>query len=706
MSTEFDLDTKVTVKKYIKLSIKVILGVVAILVMLAITLYIIVDPNDYKKEIASLVKAETGYSIKINGNIALSVFPWIGVEVNDVEIANPPGFKGKRLAHVARLDINAKLFPLFASRLVTNKITIRGLHLSLQVNRKGESNWEGAQNKLTGPKPLPRKNDKVNFNINGLAITEADIKYQNKKSGGQHTITNLSLETGRIGTGELEALRISLQYKSGARKKALKISFKSKLALDTNSDVLYLRDVTLKLGSTSFTGFLKGSNISSQAEFDGQIKSDVFDLRALLLKLGMPMPKMQSKSALHKFSFDSLVLYKNRVISFEKIKASMDHSTIQGSLNLRLGKKIPVVTFKLNVNHINLDNYMLAPVKLKRKSAPKKRVVTNVNAALIPTRLIRALNGNGFIRIKKMTALNLDSGQVQLRFVARGGRLEIISGADNFYGGQYTGHTVINANGPKPSLHIRESLRHVKGRALYKLMKPYLTYGAYLNGVTGKASVTANFRASGNSILALQRSLKGQVWFDVSNGQLQGFNAVKYLCNAYNQRKGRPAIGGNDDSTRFEKISGKFFVSNGAFTNNNFIMQTNRSLLRITGKGTGNFVRDTLDYRFRSELLYGACDVSKSPSSDRKFDFFVAATGKLSAPTIQLDFNATLKAVLEKKILRKLKGSQYDGLKSLLNGQKRRRHKASKKSPGNGARHNKNKKEPSKNETLRNLLNL
>ncbi len=704
MSTEFDSDTKVSVKQYIKLSIKVVLGVMALLVMLAVTLYILVDPNDYKKEIASLVKSETGYSIKINGNIALSVFPWIGVEVNDVEIENPPGFKGKRLAHVARLDINAKLFPLFTSRLVTNKITIRGLHLNLQVNREGESNWKSAQNKLTGPKPVPGKNDKVNFNINGLAITEADIQYQNKKSGGRHTITNLSLETGRIGTGELEALRISLLYKSGARKKALKISYKSKLSLDTNSDVLYLRDVTLTLGRTTFSGFLKGSNISSQAEFDGQIKSGVFDLRALLLTLGMPMPTMQSKSALHKFSFDSLVRYKNRVISFEKIKASMDNSTIQGSLNLRLGKKVPAVTFKLNVNQINLDHYMLAPVKLKRNPISKRRVVTNMNAALIPTRLIRALNGNGFVRIKKMTALKLDSGHVQLRFVAKAGQLEIISSADNFYGGQYTGHTVINANGPKPSLHIRESLRHVKGHALYKLMKPYLTYGAYLNGMTGKASVTANFRASGNSILALQRSLKGQVWFDVTNGRLQGFNAVKYLCNAYNQRKGRPAIGGSHDSTRFDKISGKFFVSNGSFTNNNFIMQTDRSLLRITGKGTGDFVRDTLDYRFRSELLYGACEAGKGSGSDRKYDFFVVTTGKLSAPTIRLDFDATLKAALKKNILRKIKGSKYDALNSLINRKNKRKHQDSQKTSGSGAaiKH----KSPSKSETLRNLLNL
>ncbi len=692
MSTEFESSTGAKVIKYIKLAIKVLIGVVVAIVLVAVTLYIIVDPNDYKKEIASLVKAETGYSIKINGNIALSVFPWTGVEVNDVEIKNPPGFTGKRLAHVARIDIKAKLIPLFTSRLEVSRINIRGLHLNLQVNRDGQANWEGAQNKLTGPKPARSKNDKVHFDINSVAITEANIIYANQKSGGQHSIANLNLETGNIGTGEFDALSLTFKYKSGKRRRSLRISYKSKLSLDTHSDTLFLRNVTLKLGSTTFRGYLQGTNVTSQPEFNGQIKSGELDLRALLLKLGMPMPKMQSKSALQKFSFDSLVRYKNKVITFGKIRATLDKSILTGSLTIRMGDTVPVVAFNINANQINVDNYMLAPVKGQRHS--KKSSDINANAALIPTRLIRALRGNGLIRIKRMRALQLDSTNVQIRFVAKGGKLDIISSAGDFYGGKYKGHTVIDVNGKTPSLIIRESLRGVKGQALYKLLKPYLNYGKYLHDMYGTASVTADFRASGNSILALRRSLAGAVWFEVRNGQLHGINAVKTLCNYYNQSRGRSMIGGKEKSTGFEKLTGKFTVSKGKFFNDDFIMQTTRSLLRITGKGTGDFVRDTINYRFRTELLYSACDARQN-TDDRKLEFVVGATGRLSSPKIRPDFKAMAKAAFKSKIIRKLnrKGGKYKQLRQLLN------KKNDKKGHGNSKRN-------SKEETIRNLLNL
>ena len=86
--------------KYIKLALKIVGGIVAVFITLAIVLIVFVDPNDYKQEIANLVKSKTGYSVNIRGNISLSVFPWIGVQVNDVEVENPPGYKGKTLALV------------------------------------------------------------------------------------------------------------------------------------------------------------------------------------------------------------------------------------------------------------------------------------------------------------------------------------------------------------------------------------------------------------------------------------------------------------------------------------------------------------------------------------------------------------------------------------------------------------------------------
>ena len=200
--------------KYIKLALKIVGGIVAVFITLAIVLIVFVDPNDYKQEIANLVKSKTGYSVNIRGNIALSVFPWIGVQVNDVEVENPPGYKGKTLARVARVDISAKLFALLRSKLEMKHITVRGLTLNLQRNRAGRANWEGKK----ATKEKDKSGSNVQLNISGVSITEADIAYHDAKTGEAFSIKKLNLTMGNIGSGKSESLSLSLIYQAGKNK--------------------------------------------------------------------------------------------------------------------------------------------------------------------------------------------------------------------------------------------------------------------------------------------------------------------------------------------------------------------------------------------------------------------------------------------------------------------------------------------------------
>lgn len=648
-------------KKYIKLVIKSAIAIVLVLVLLATALFIYVDPNDYKNEIAALVKSKTGYSMKIKGNIALSVFPWIGVEVNDVDLENPSGFKGKTLAHVARIDIKAKLFPLLSSRLEMSKITVRGLQLNLQVDKKGKANWDGARKQEVESTNNDKKSRKVKFNIQGIAISEASISYLDMKTGEEHHVSDLNLETGAIGTGNLEALSLYLKYKISKRKKPLAIRYRGKLAVDSKKDSFVLSNFTLSLDKARIRGNIKGNNISTQPQLSGSLKSDQFNLRVLMAKLGMPLPKMQEKTALKKFSFNSTLAYNNNTVSFPKLTVKFDESTLLGSLNLTLGRDIPGFTFKLNLDQIKLDNYMSPASKLTAKNAARPATANDV---VIPVKLIRSLSGNGLLTINTLNSLGLDSKGVSVRIVAKQGKLDIYAGANNFFSGKYKGHTTINASGRTPRLTIRESIKGVKGEALYKILKPYVGYGGYLHNMTGTASASANFHASGKSAIALRRTLSGVASVDVRNGKLQGINAVTTMCNFYNLFKRRPTITSKSNSTGFEKITAQFKLTNGKFKNDDFVMQTNRSLVRLSGAGTGDIVRDTINYRLKSELVHSACDnkaaAENAEPSERKTEFFVSIKCRLSNPCVKPDFKKAAKAAVKNKLQRKLKKKGID----------------------------------------------
>ena len=65
--------------KLLRLVVFVLGGLVLLIVAAAIILPLIVDPNDFKDEIAAVVESETGRSLSMEGDITLSVFPWLGL---------------------------------------------------------------------------------------------------------------------------------------------------------------------------------------------------------------------------------------------------------------------------------------------------------------------------------------------------------------------------------------------------------------------------------------------------------------------------------------------------------------------------------------------------------------------------------------------------------------------------------------------------
>ena len=51
-------------------------GFVTLFVLAAVALYLFFDPNDFREEISTSVKNQTGRDLTIEGDITLDIFPW------------------------------------------------------------------------------------------------------------------------------------------------------------------------------------------------------------------------------------------------------------------------------------------------------------------------------------------------------------------------------------------------------------------------------------------------------------------------------------------------------------------------------------------------------------------------------------------------------------------------------------------------------
>ena len=53
--------------------------VVALLIAAIVILPMVIDPNDYRDDITAITKEKTGLDLSLEGDLSLSVFPWLGV---------------------------------------------------------------------------------------------------------------------------------------------------------------------------------------------------------------------------------------------------------------------------------------------------------------------------------------------------------------------------------------------------------------------------------------------------------------------------------------------------------------------------------------------------------------------------------------------------------------------------------------------------
>ena len=67
-------------------------GIIVLLVAALLAVWVFVNPNDYKGKIAAAVKESTGRELNLSGDIKLSVFPWVALELGPASLGNPPGF--------------------------------------------------------------------------------------------------------------------------------------------------------------------------------------------------------------------------------------------------------------------------------------------------------------------------------------------------------------------------------------------------------------------------------------------------------------------------------------------------------------------------------------------------------------------------------------------------------------------------------------
>lgn len=676
--------------RLVKLSLVIGAGLIGLAVIAAVALYLFFDPNDFRDEISAEVKEATGRDLMIEGDISLSVFPWIAVKIGRTELGNAPGFDDAPFLRFEEASLSVRLAPLLFRQAVTiGTASLDSFSLNLQVAANGRNNWDDLA-EAGGAAPAdetegvggPRALD-----IAEIRLTNASVSFQDAQSGAANTISGLTFSTSRLAAGEPADIDAEFDFSMKPAGVSGHLEFDTTMTLTEDSGKISLRDfsvdgyldgvaaetteyrfrapaidvdiagdlVTMGRMELSLLGLDMSADVEpysySTLQPKMSLKVEPFSVKELMRTVGAEAPPTADPKALTRASFSASAEVGSTAIVLQSMTLQLDDTRLTGRLRVPIAER-GGYQFDLHADSINVDRYMAPADGTSEATASQDDME-------IPVDLIRTLKANGTIKLDRVYLSGMTFENMVLGVNSANGQLRLHPVSAELFDGTYNGDVRINAASDVPSISVNENITGVQLEPLAKAMFEQ-------ENITGSIDGSFRLGGSGRNLAAIRRDLDGTMAFSLADGTWEGTDIWHQLRSAYALFKGRPAPTPREPPrTEFSSVRATGTVNDGVFSNNDLLAEL--PFLRITGNGIVDLAEATVDYSLQARVLEQP--EFADPASEAELSDFSAAviplsiTGPLASPAIRPDIEAMLRAELERAV-----DKETDKLKQRLLG--------------------------------------
>ena len=664
-------------------SILVVLTVIfGIAVLASIALFLFFDPNDFREDISEGVKKATGRELVIEGDLSLSIFPWVAVEIGRTTLGNAEGFGDDPMLSFDSASLSVQLMPLiFSQKVSVGTASLDGLNVNLAVNSNGVTNWDDLSSaEEPTDEPTAEASASATLDIANVSVSNANVVYKDVQAGSTTSISDLNFNSGRIAEGSPFDLEAEFNFDSdsdGPDDLGGNLSFSGTFELgegmatididglnisgnlrgvapeptefnldaramniDTEAERITLGEIDVGILGISMAANVEPFSYAGDPQPKARLQVHEFSLKELMQTLGEEAPETADPAALTRVSFAANAAVGINDVALNEIEISLDDTTMKGTLILPKSES-GALKFDLSVDSIVVDHYM-APTSEDAAQTTDEEP-SNVE---IPVDLIRALNAQGKFTLAQAMMSGIAFENMQVTLNAKGGKLRLHPLSADMFGGSYSGDIRIDARTDTPILSVHERIVDVQMGSLAKAMFD-------VDNISGKVNGKFELTGKGADTDSIQRSLGGTMMFELKDGEYQGTDVWHELRVARAKLKGEaepaPRL---PPRTEFTSVTATGSVTDGVLTNNDFLAQL--PFLRLTGRGTANFVEGVVDYTVDATVVENpefAGDVSEAELND-----FTAAvipmriTGPLASPSIRPDVEALIRQEVEKEI--------------------------------------------------------
>ena len=677
--------------RFTKIILWLIASFAALFAVAAIAFFLFFDPNDFREDIARAVEKSTGRELTIDGEVSLQLFPWLAVEIGHTTLGNAPGFGDEPFAEFERAQLSVRLFPLLLRQEVTvGTAELDALRLNFEVNKNGLDNWSDLITGEEGAETAEETSGSGSIDISGVDIRDARIRYVDRQTGDSYSLTDVNFGIGRVSTnGDAVPAKGSLRFDVQPMAYSGEMSVDTTVAFDQGAG-------TVTFGNTSLEGLIEGLassttslnfetagikvetdqqivdmqpirvavvGIDIEAQLEpfsyagsiepvGKIQVAEFSPRSLMHLFDVEAPETADPVVLSRLMVDADVKVGEAAIQLTNVNIKLDDTTFTGALAV---PRSSTGSYRVDLvgDAIDLNRYM-EPAAEGDGSSTAESAPTE-----LPSDLIKSLNARGSLKMASVVLGDLELEEVSLELNAANGRMRIHPITAGLYGGSYSGDVRVDVAGSEPVLAFDEKVQGVDLAALALAMFEQ-------KNITGSMNGSFTLTGRGNDLDKLQRSLAGNMSFELKDGTYEGMDVW------YEMRRARALLREETPpepvlpaKTRFSSVTATGVVTAGVMRNDDFVADL--PFMQLTGKGNVDIPKATVDYNLRARV-YKKPEALEGATQEEIDDFTrtvipLKITGMLTSPKVRPDVEDLLRQRVEEEIEEKLK----DKLKDLFN---------------------------------------
>jgi AsmA protein len=682
-------------------------------------------PTGYVRDrLIAEVRLQTGRLLVVAGDASFTVYPRLGVVLENVSLSGPPGLENETFVRMERLRLAIPLLPLMRRELAIDEFVLVKPVIQLAVDEKGRRTWDFTPPAATSAaKEVTPATDAsaVGWSSDGVTdpsivtvTTDPAVPVQEKRKLTD-VLANLSLGDVRIEHGEVRYANLLTKSRQRFTEVDVKLALSAIDAPFEASGSLVWRKQRLPFTARLETlrSFLDTSparlalaidadhlvaaydgklDIAGIALLDGELTVRTTSVRGLGAWIGAKLPPV---GGLGPLDLQAHLTVAGPSYQLTKAKLALDGAYATGNLTLDTQGSRPLLKGQVNVDKLDLNLYLADRTLSARNGTPPESeeiqareaatsdaaealVDVDETASMAEVELAKSKpTGRGWsnapINLAGLKILDADvtiaAGALDYRDIKIGKNRVVLTLKDGLLKARLPELAAYGGKGLGTiQIDAQSAMPRVSGNITVNGVSvlPLLTDALAFDWIAGSGSISLGFTAQGRSQKALVQTLTGQGRFAFTDGAIVGLNIPKTVRGL-----GRGKLSGferdNTLTTDFSELSGTLSIVKGIVTNKDLNLVG--PLIRMAGAGTIDMPARRLDYAAMPKIV--ASLEGQGGVDETGVTIPVRIRGPWSKPKIVPDLEGLAKnpeAVAEtaKQLADKLKDSDKKKIKKAL----------------------------------------